>query len=288
MSEFSINFFGVPEVRMAGAAVPIGRSALSLLAYLALSGPALVQRDAIAADLWPDCPPERVRARFSTALWRLRSALDAGSSGLELQGSEAVGLAPALRGRVDALRFEDRARRFLATPSEEGAATLAATLAADRARGEPLAGWCEDWALRVRMRLEDLHERCLMRLAEHLAALGQDEAAIETAERLIAIDPLREDAHQLVMRAHLRRGHLALARRQYARCRDALRDALGLDPAPETAALVGLAGPDPAIPREPARRSYFAGDLAELRHALAEAQQGLARLSHRIDRIILR
>jgi DNA-binding SARP family transcriptional activator len=294
MSEFSIHLFGVPEVRVAAEAsgAAIGHSALSLLAYIALSGPVVLQRETIAADLWPDCPPERVRARFSTALWRLRGALGGSPAALDLRADGALGLGTALRDRVDAIRFEACARRFVAAPGPGTASELMATLDADRARGEPLAGWTEDWALRIRVRLEDLHERCLMGLAEYLAAEGRDEAALDAAERLIAIDPLREDAHELVMRLHLRRGHPALARRQYARCRAALRDALGLDPSPECAALVGFGAdepaPEPAPSHAPSRRSLIAGDLAELRRAVAEAQQGLTRLSHRIDRIILR
>jgi DNA-binding SARP family transcriptional activator len=294
MCGLSIHFFGAAEIRVAGGSAPVCHSALSLLAHLALSGPAVLPRDAIAADLWPDCPPERARARLSTALGRLRGALgqslgEAGS-GLELRGDGAVGLAPALHAAVDVLRFEQRARRFLAAPDAPGAAAeLADTLAADRSRGEPLAGWYDDWALRARVRLEDLHERCLMRLAERFFSAGEDEAAIALAERLIEIDPLREDAHQLVMRIHARCGQAALVRRQYRRCRDALRDALGIEPSPETAALAGLAGGERrADPGRAPAQGLAAGDLAELRRAVSEAQQGLARLSHRIERIILR
>jgi DNA-binding SARP family transcriptional activator len=58
-------------------------------------------------------------------------------------------------------------------------------------------------------------------------------SALEYASRLLANDPCREDAHRVIMRAHVHRGERAQALRQYHLCEQVLR--CEFDIAPETA-----------------------------------------------------
>ena len=60
---------------------------------------------------------------------------------------------------------------------------------------------------------------------------------VETAHRLLALDPLDEGAHRALMLAYARTGRPALALRQYLACRRALVDGLGVEPSAETAAI---------------------------------------------------
>ena len=75
-------------------------------------------------------------------------------------------------------------------------------------------------------------------------ALDQPKAALRYGDRLLACDPLREDVHRAVIRLQVRLGNRAEAVRQARRCRAVLRSELGVDLAPETAALCDdLLGP---------------------------------------------
>lgn len=281
MGAISINLFGPVAVYRSDTGSPIRmiRSALALLAYLA-AGPGHPEaREVVAAELWPDSDPDRARASLATALWRMRTDL------AQVPGAEAVvatestlAIAPSLRAHIDAHRFEARAQSLLRhDPCPDALIDARAALDADCARGEALAGWYEPWALRVRVRLEDLRERCLGRLLDLSFAAGLDAEAFGLADRLLAIDPLREDVHQTLIRLHLRRGRRSLAQRQFERCRSVLADELGVAPAGETLALLGPANPAP---------SREQGDMQSLRLAIAEAQAGLNRLSREIDALI--
>ena len=69
---------------------------------------------------------------------------------------------------------------------------------------------------------------------DHYEAAGQAPAALQAALSLIERDPLREDAHRLVMRVYARQGRRNAALEQYARCRDFVQAELGVEPTTET------------------------------------------------------
>lgn len=285
MPPVSIRLFGPVRVLAGtkGPALKIGRSALGLLAYLALYASHPLPREKISTELWPECDPDRARSRLSTALWRLRTALGPERRGsVVTQGGEAtIGLTPGVLDAIDTRCFEAEARRFLddnntTTDWRDGTGDAGPA-------GEPLAGWYSVWALSARVRLEDLRERCLSVLLERQYAAGADMAAIETAERLLRIDTLREDVHQVLMRVYLRQGITGLAVRQYERCRVALAEELGVEPMAETRALrARIARPCTRI-RQPAIGPAVGKDIQGIRKAISETQRGLTRLSHKLE-----
>lgn len=77
----------------------------------------------------------------------------------------------------------------------------------------------------------------LASLAQIYRARGQFEQAIPYARRWLALDPLHEPAHQLLMQLYARTGQQAAALRQYEECVRVLDEALGIRPAPETSEL---------------------------------------------------
>ncbi|MFY0566881.1 AAA family ATPase [Archangium lansingense] len=62
--------------------------------------------------------------------------------------------------------------------------------------------------------------------------------ALDAVQRLLQLQPGSEQAWQMMMRLHLRRGDRASALRAYRDCREQLHRELGIDPSPETRALV--------------------------------------------------
>ena len=77
----------------------------------------------------------------------------------------------------------------------------------------------------------------LEKLAQGLAGRQQWEAAIGHARRWLALDPLHEPAHRLLMQLHAWAGDRAAAVRQYQECVKVLQAELGIEPEPETTAL---------------------------------------------------
>ncbi len=69
-----------------------------------------------------------------------------------------------------------------------------------------------------------------------LAAAGREAECVEVGRLVLRQDPCREDVHRLIMRCQARFGRTSEALRQYERCRNALRETLGLEPSAPTQA----------------------------------------------------
>jgi DNA-binding SARP family transcriptional activator len=126
---------------------------------------------------------------------------------------------------TDIARFDAliRAGDRLAAAGLPAEATVHYELAVDLYRGD-LCGGGDVYAVIERERLRASYLTVLAWLADSAAGEGDDATALEHALRLLACEPCREDAHRLVMRAHVRRGERAQALRQYRLCEQVLRD----------------------------------------------------------------
>ena len=95
-----------------------------------------------------------------------------------------------------------------------------------------------EWLDDVRRRLVDVRLRAVECLADIWLTTGDPDAAARDAREAIAVDPYRESAHRLLIRAHIAAGEPGAAKRAYVALAAQLRDELGVLPSPETAALV--------------------------------------------------
>jgi DNA-binding SARP family transcriptional activator len=148
--------------------------------------------------------------------------------------------------RVDVLEFESAVtaghRLFLA--GSTGAAIesyehAVALYGGDLAAGSDVSELLER---------EQLRATCLTalgRLADAQFELAHYEQALESAVRLLGVDPCREDAHRMVMRTYVRLGARAQALRHYSLCRSILQDEFDALPEPATERLFNLIRADP-------------------------------------------
>ena len=74
----------------------------------------------------------------------------------------------------------------------------------------------------------------LARLLAHQTATAQPERAIQTAVRLLGLDPLQEAVHRTLMRLYARQGRRGAALKQYQLCLARLQRELGAEPEAET------------------------------------------------------
>ncbi len=101
-------------------------------------------------------------------------------------------------------------------------------------KGHFLDGFYDDWILSERYRLESMYADVLARLMIGHEAAGMYGEALTTAVQLLDLDPLREDAYRVAMRAYCELGQRSTALKQYDRCRQVLQDELGIEPLAET------------------------------------------------------
>jgi two-component SAPR family response regulator len=96
--------------------------------------------------------------------------------------------------------------------------------------GELLDGWNEDWNDYERDRYHLLRLSMLDRLADWLSETGSYVDALEVAGWTIGVDPLRESAHRICVRTHIRLGNPADAARGIRAYERLLGDELGIRP----------------------------------------------------------
>ncbi|MEI6739557.1 MAG: BTAD domain-containing putative transcriptional regulator [Gemmatimonadaceae bacterium] len=219
-----------------------GRQGRVAFAYLVTERGHPISREALASVLWPN---ERAPA-WSGALHALISKLrglltrggldgsalltaEAGCYELRLPRSAWVDLdaaSDAIHQAESALRRGDLAGAY-------GPSAVAHHIA----RRSFLPGEEGEWIEMRRDRLRSILVRALeCRGAVYL--WNQEHAlAVEAAREAVGLEPFRETAHQLLMRAHAAAGNTAEALLAYERCRRVIADELGVDPSPATKAV---------------------------------------------------
>jgi len=209
--------------------LPTRKSRL-LLAYLASPSGQAHSREKLADLFWPDAQEEQARASLRHALAALKSAL----TPLAIEaGRDSVMLAPGrLRIDVDILA---RAAREKGTADAKDIGRIY--------RGEFLDGDSlsspdfEDWLTFERTRCRNLAQSAFEQAIAALETCSQTHDAILLAERLVALDPLREQSHRVLMRVFEAAGERSKALEQYQRLTELLKRELSVDPSPQSSAL---------------------------------------------------
>jgi DNA-binding SARP family transcriptional activator len=179
---------------------------------------------------------------------------------------------------LDVAEFESRCE--LAEQTDSPAQRFALySQAINLYRGDLLADCYEDWCIVERERLQGLYVRALARLMAHNSSNAEYDLAIDCARRILTCDPLREEVHRDLMRLHLEAGQPAAALRQYRQCEVLLRDELGVEPAPETRALLApILGATARVSR-PAALSTARDLAARIEHLSAACDAAQRQLS---------
>jgi len=260
------------------------RKCRALLVYLALRAGRPVPRERLALLLWGDASGAKARANLRKTLARLRQALPGRMQACLDAGPKQLRLVPEIV-EVDAVRFERCAREGTPDALAEAAALWRGPLLDMQAGcGEAF----DEWLDAERRRLEDLAVGVLNRHLDLQTITGDVDNAVDTARRLLAVDPLQEDVHRKLMRLYVLQDRPGAAVRQYETCRDLLSAELGIEPAHETRQLrdvlmrrsepAGLAGtrmlrthlPDPpSLYVATLKATRDAGDLDDLAAGLA-------------------
>jgi DNA-binding SARP family transcriptional activator len=220
----ALCLFGAAVALRAGQPLRLARKSVALLAYVALAGP--TTRTRVADLFWGALDTASARRNLRRELHRLGEVQ---AADFVVSDGERLTLAPGTA--VDVAEFEHLA----ATAPAEALPLYAGPLLDGLEVADSPA--FSDWLAHERERLAALRRGALhSELARHEAA-GRPHQALEHALALLAADPLQEAHYADAMRLCYAVGERARALALYERCRTVLRDELGLDPLPATAAL---------------------------------------------------
>jgi DNA-binding SARP family transcriptional activator/TolB-like protein len=238
--------------------LPRGRKARAILGCLCMADGKRLPRSRLAAMLWDRVPEFQARASFRQSFREL-----------------VVAFGPLAKDLISA----DRETIALVTSDcwIDSLAVLAPEFAQETHRSE-LAAHCQGELLEELDGISIAFDHWLLsertRFVERRRALLEDELSLargpnadaheraEIARRLIMFDPTHEGASRVLMRALADMGERAQALREFARCREALKSSLDVEPSLETVALYeairmfrGPAKDEPQPPPLPRKRN---------------------------------
>jgi DNA-binding SARP family transcriptional activator len=193
------------------------RRAADVVKVLALSDRHRLSRDQLIDALWPGLALDAGAGNLRKAVHFARRAL--GGEDTIGVGGGWVELWPEGEVTTDAERFEAASGRALASGDRAACRAAAALYSGDLLPDDAYEEWCDEPRRRLRLR--------------HLEVLR----GAEMWDELLEIDPVDEEAHRELMRAHLEAGNRQAAIRQFERLRKALREHLGVGPDPRSVAL---------------------------------------------------
>ena len=217
-----LDLLGGFRLLVGGEPARIGSTGERVLAVIACRGRQASRRQ-VAQALWPDATTDRAMANLRTVLYRmcrrLPVALHVTSSHVQLSLGVQVDLEQATR----------LARRVLLHHGGEDRSLLDEAMRANL-HDDLLPDWDEEWLDDHQYRHRQLRLTALERLATSFGAAGYHGAAIQAALSAVQADPLRESAHESLIRAHVVQGNRHEAFQHYMAYRRVLRDELGVDP----------------------------------------------------------
>jgi predicted ATPase/DNA-binding SARP family transcriptional activator len=230
-----IALLGPPALIWGGQPFVIARRQARALLYRIAAAAHPVPREQLGFLLWPDSTEPTARRNLTVLLTQIRRALP----------------------RPDLLVTLDDAIGLDHTAVETDTATLAALIPQATSAGQfdrladvlrqyrgpfldgfalPDSAEFDDWASQERQVWERRYLDALAVLVEGYAAAGAYPAAIDAAQRALAIDELAEDMHRRLIALYAAAGNRTAAMRQFEHCIVVLERELGVDPLPETRA----------------------------------------------------
>ena len=214
----------------------------SIFKYLVAHRKYPVPKEVLMEQFWPEVHPDAARNSLNVSIYGLRQALRRTHPDYAhvLYQDECYLLNPDLRIWVDVEEFMEcfRTSQILEQQGDLELAIREYRSAELLYQGEFYEeDRYEDWLVPQRQRLQDK----FLNLLDHLSRiyLNRDDftACVGVCQKMLAVDPCREEAYRRLMRCYCRQGQPYLALRQYHMCVDRLKEELDVSPSKSTEVL---------------------------------------------------
>ena len=200
------------------------------LFYYFVEHPEGRRKEVILAALWPDQSYSRANDNFHTSMRRLRSAL--GMDMIKVDDN-VYRLNPALPLWHDGTEAQILVTRAHAT-ADPAVARRWWAAAADLLKGPFAEEFYRDWAGARRQFWETRTREALTWLIEDALEQARPDDAVAWGHRLLAMDPLDEAAHVVLLRIYAAAGRRAMLTQQYNELCRMMEDELGAQPSRQT------------------------------------------------------
>jgi DNA-binding SARP family transcriptional activator len=232
MTQFSLRLLGSFEVRPASGSTTVapGKKIQALLAVLGVRSGEPQSRDRLASMLWSHTGEEQARHSLRQAIFSIRQLV---AENLIKTSGDTISLNREVIA-VDVTDFEQACAAATPHALERAIKFYRGNLLEDFRMSEPPF---EKWLVGERERLQRTAVTAFERVVQLRIDTDNNEAAIDSASRLVMIDPTREASHRMLMRLYLETGRRGAAIRQYQACERVLATELRVSPDTETRTL---------------------------------------------------
>jgi DNA-binding SARP family transcriptional activator len=221
----ALSLIGDFSIRHAGTRVDMAPNSQRLVCFLALQ-PHPVRRPLVSGTLWGNSEEDKASASLRSAIWRVPSP---GGRDIVCASSTHIWLSPDVE--VDLHRAARRAMDVIDQRIDSIELVVVARELCAMA-DDVLGGWYDDWIVTERERFRQLRLHALDHVGERLLHACHFFDALQVGLVAVALEPLRESAHRLIMRTHLAEGNIAEAIHQYRSYAALLAEDLGAKPSP--------------------------------------------------------
>jgi len=206
-----------------------GKRGPAIIAYLARCPGMVAARERLADLFWGDSDSEHSRNSLRQTLSVLRRDLSRAGVDLIHSRRELIGLAPDAV-QVDVEEFETGLRTHSVPELEKALANYTGPFLDGLYLG---SNGFDDWVASERDRLLSR----ALEAFEKLARLVDAETGVILVDRVLAMEPTREESYRLKMELLLACGQRDRAIRTYEACKSMLKKEFGVEAGPETRAL---------------------------------------------------
>jgi DNA-binding SARP family transcriptional activator len=220
-----------------------GRQGRIAFVFLTVDRHRQVHREELLGAIWPGDAPAQTDAALDAILSKLRGLLKSAgfapdAAGIDVSSGTIALRLPAdtwidLEAAANALDEAEGALRRNDLANTWSLANVAVVISRRPFLPDVEAPWIES----QRSALRGLQMRALQCLVMVSAKNHEPLLAVQHAAEMVELEPFRETAYQLLMKMHAAGGARAEALRVFARCRELLRDELGVSPSPQTEAV---------------------------------------------------
>jgi len=236
LGRLTVEFYGEASITFVSQKAPV------LLVYL-LTHPREHSRDVLAEMFWSDTTSEQALKNLRTVLSNLQKLLgdylDVTRQTLAITQLDSIWLdVKTFESQLDAISTKQK-RPY--SPSK-----LIAELqqALGIYQGDFLIGvktsnapQLDTWIMLEQERIRGRAAKAMLQVVNVALASGHYQQGIEYGRKLLAIEPLWEEAHRALMTLLLKNGNRTAALQQYDACVTLLESELGIEPEDETQAL---------------------------------------------------
>ena len=205
------------------------RKAKNLIKILALAHNHRLHREKLMDMLWPEHDLKAATDSLHQTVHAIRSVLKLYSSDprLYLQfENEIISLCPDTPLWIDIEAFEDAVIEARQSRDPDAYQAALALYTGDLLPEDPY----DDWAISRREALRQEYVHLLFELGKLLESRVEFPFAIETFRKILASDPLQEEAHYSLMHAYAMSGQRPLALSQFRTLKEVLNKELGAEP----------------------------------------------------------